>query len=439
MKYTYIIAILALSLILFTCSKENSNEPVISNSVLKIAVFTDNHYFESSLGVGSAFEAYIKTENKLVAESQVLNEALINNIISEKCDIVLIPGDLTKDGEKINHLKMQELLASIENSGKRVFVIPGNHDINNPYSYQYIGELRTKIENINANEFVSIYNNFGYSESFSRDMNSLSYSANLDSNTVLLALDGCKYEQYTNSMISSGKIKDQTIVWIKDILHSAKLNHKKVIAMMHHSLIEHFSGQATNPVSGDYILDNGAEVSQLLADSSVIAIFTGHFHANDITQYKSPLNNIIYDIETGSVLTYPHSYRLIELNNNIMHITTKNISNVRYNNIEDFEAYSINKTKTLLINYFNAYWGQFINRFPGTYSEDTKSLVKSSFVSAVFAHYVGDEVINEETSKSIKTLSESGNFGLTLIAYMMSSIYTDLEPKDRNLELIINK
>jgi UDP-2,3-diacylglucosamine pyrophosphatase LpxH len=439
MKYIYCLIILGLTFALFSCSDNNSNNSLAEVPPLKIAVFTDNHYYDASLGNGSAFEYYCKTENKLVAESQALNTALIDNILSENCDIVLVPGDLTLNGEKFNHLKMQAFLTKIEDSGKRVFVIPGNHDINSPYSYKFEGTAKTAIENINKIDFVNIYNNFGYNEAYSRDANSLSYATYLAPNTILLALDGSKYEQYTSSTLSSGIIKSTTITWMQQILHEAKSNNKKVIVMMHYSLIEHFTGQSANPGTDEYILDNGAEVSRLLADSSVAVIFTGHFHANDISQFKSPSGNIIYDIETGSVLTYPHSYRIINLFNSKINIETKNITNVKYNNIADFNSYSQEKTKSLLVNYFNAYWGQFTEKFPGNYSEETKALIKNSFVSAVFAHYVGDEEINSETSKSIKTLSESGNLGLNLIAFMLNSIYTDLEPKDRNVELLINK
>ncbi len=440
MKYINLLFIEILALVLFSCSDDNSNVNRIEDSPLKIAIYTDCHYFASELGSGSEFDYYCKTENKLVAESQALNASLVDNIIAENCNIVLIPGDLTLNGEKANHLKMQELLTNIENSGKKVFVIPGNHDINNPFSYKYIQSERTKIDNINKDEFVNIYNNFGYSDAYSRDVNSLSYSADLDSSTILLALDGTKYEQYTaTGTISSGEIKDQTIAWMNQILHNAKSSNKRIIAMMHHSLIEHFAGQSSNPISGDYVLDNGAIISKILADSGVSVIFTGHFHANDISQFVSESGNTIFDIETGSVLTYPHSYRIAELTKSKIKITTKNISNVKYNDIVDFDSYSVIKTKSLLVNYFNSYWNAFTANFPGNYSQETKTLVKESFVSAVFAHYIGDESINEETSQSIKILSESESTGLNIIAYLMSAIYTDLTPKDRNVELIINK
>lgn len=440
MKYLYIIGLVLIAFLLYTCSDEGENPQIKGNPPLKIAVFTDNHYFDESLGSGQVFDAYCRSENKLVAESQSLNNALFNNILAEDCNVVLVCGDLTNNGEKANHLIMREKLRQLQNTGKKVYVIPGNHDINNPYANKYDASGKSKTEIISAEDFENIYNEFGYSSAFSRDENSLSYSANLDSSTVLLALDACKYENYTtNYAISSGKLKAGTIEWMKGILHNAKQSKKRIIAMLHHGLVEHFTGQAANPISSDYVLDNATDVVSILADSGVSAVFTGHFHANDISQYRSNSGKTIYDLETGSVLTYPHSYRLITLTDTKLSVITKNITNVVYKNISDFNVYSKDKTKSLLENYFNSYWGTFTNRFPDTYSQETKDLVKKSFVSAVLAHYIGDEVINTETQNAIQTLAASGNTGLSIIAYMMQTIYTDLEPKDRNIELIINK
>ena len=74
-------------------------------SKVKFAVISDIHYYDSALGTtGAAFEAYLAADRKLIKESgEILNSA-ITSIKSEKPDFVLIPGDLTKDGEKQNHL-----------------------------------------------------------------------------------------------------------------------------------------------------------------------------------------------------------------------------------------------------------------------------------------------------------------------------------------------
>jgi DNA repair exonuclease SbcCD nuclease subunit len=142
----------------------------------KIAVFSDPHYYAPELGTtGSAFEAYLAQDRKLLAESSAISAAAINELKKSDAKIVLISGDLTKDGEKLSHQQFSKLLTSLENSGKKVYVVPGNHDINNPASSSYKGNKATFTDNISPEQFKNIYNSFGFSEAISRDKDSLSY------------------------------------------------------------------------------------------------------------------------------------------------------------------------------------------------------------------------------------------------------------------------
>ncbi|MEX0595754.1 MAG: metallophosphoesterase, partial [Candidatus Paceibacterota bacterium] len=89
---------------------------------IKIIIFSDPHYFDASLGnEGKAFQDYLDKDRKLLRDSRELMEVVISSIEKIDADLVLVPGDLTKDGEKINHEKMAGFLTRIENSGKKVF------------------------------------------------------------------------------------------------------------------------------------------------------------------------------------------------------------------------------------------------------------------------------------------------------------------------------
>jgi len=41
-------------------------------------------------------------------------------------------------------------------------------------------------------------------------------------------------------------------------------------------------------------------------------IFTGHYHANDIVEFTND-GKTLYDIQTGSLVTPPYSYRIMTL------------------------------------------------------------------------------------------------------------------------------
>ena len=99
-------------------------------------VFSDPHIFDTSLGTtGKAFEAYIAADRKLVREGPEIIESAVAAIKDLKANIVLVSGDLTKDGEKSSHDVAAGYLAQLKAAGKKVYVVPGNHDIKNGLSY----------------------------------------------------------------------------------------------------------------------------------------------------------------------------------------------------------------------------------------------------------------------------------------------------------------
>ena len=77
----------------------------LGSKTLKIAVLSDLHYMDPSLlkADGSAFQLYLMQDPKLLAESGAILQQILHKLVSEKPDLVLISGDLTKDGELISH------------------------------------------------------------------------------------------------------------------------------------------------------------------------------------------------------------------------------------------------------------------------------------------------------------------------------------------------
>ena len=89
-----------------------------------------------------------------------------------------LSGDLTNNGEKKSHQKLANLLGEIERSGKtKVLVIPGNHDIDNPWARSFEGDKQVLADSVSPKEFTKIYGDFGYKEAISRDKKTLSYLA----------------------------------------------------------------------------------------------------------------------------------------------------------------------------------------------------------------------------------------------------------------------
>lgn len=127
MTQKYIIkAILpALLMAVASCSDNaaaGGDSPAVPKSEYNIFVMSDIHVMASELLVekGTAFENYVKTDPKLLEESGEVLQAAVNVVLEKKPDLVLIPGDLTKDGEMLSHKLVVSLLEPIRTAGNRL-------------------------------------------------------------------------------------------------------------------------------------------------------------------------------------------------------------------------------------------------------------------------------------------------------------------------------
>ena len=140
------------------------------------AVISDIHIYDPSLGTsGAAFEKTMSSDRKLLLDGIDLLDFAIDEIIASQVNFVLVTGDLTKDGELINHRLAAEKLKRLLDANIAVFVVPGNHDINNPDAVRYDGDKTEAVITISDKEFASIYGAFGFNSSLFRDDDSLSY------------------------------------------------------------------------------------------------------------------------------------------------------------------------------------------------------------------------------------------------------------------------
>ena len=163
---------------------------------VRFAVLSDTHLYDARLGTtGSAFDSYIAADPKLLALSEPILDSALADIIKSKVRFVIISGDLTKDGEKVNHLRMVRHLERLERAGIQVFVVPGNHDINNHDAVSYSGNVATPIATINDHEFRALYHRFGYGQAIDHAPDSLSYVAEPVPGLWLLALDSAKWAE----------------------------------------------------------------------------------------------------------------------------------------------------------------------------------------------------------------------------------------------------
>ncbi|MGI6222730.1 MAG: metallophosphoesterase family protein [Prevotella sp.] len=405
-----------------------------NNSEWKMCVISDVHIMAPELlkADGKPFQRYLSADRKLLKESTEIMDSVTNRILSEHPKVVLITGDLTKDGERVSHQYLVDhYLSKFRQKGVKVFVIPGNHDVNNPHAMVYDGDKVTRTATVTPAEFATIYGDYGYNRALARDTASLSYVAQLTPHLRLIAIDGCKYEENDfdkNTCVTSGRIKPSTLRFIREQAADAKKAGCKVIAMMHHGVVPHFADQQV--LFPEYLVDNYPAVGKMLHDSGVNVVFTGHFHSQDISR-----DSTVTDVETGSTVSYPHPYRVIGMNADKMTITTHTLHTLGSLTAkgEDLDQKSSKFAKLSVAKMAEKY-------LPKTTPDMVRNAILNVVTEAYMMHLAGDErpskTFEEEKRQLIELISNGAPSQAQLLDGVVTSFSTDKAPSDN--QAVIN-
>ena len=442
MKQIYLKTILVIAVILLSvsaCGRDKSSLRYDFNTETAapprypdafFSVISDIHVYDTSLGSsGAAFEKTLLSDRKLLLDSLDLLDYAINSIIGSGVSFVIIPGDLTKDGELINHRIAAQKLKKLTDAGIKVYVVPGNHDINNPDAVKYNGDGYESVPSVSADEFAQIYGGFGYNSAVLRDENSLSYIAEPVEGLWLLALDSCRYRENVpeKHAIVAGKFSQNTIDWIAAALREAADKNKAVMALMHHGIVEHWDGQ--RKLHPDYIVHDYANFSKFLASWNVRLGFTGHYHALDITRSDFD-GKFIHDVETGSLITAPCPIRYVQLKNNAANIRTETIVDRIYPGTVFAANASAFVKRTVMLEAANV-----LKRFK--VSDKDTDIIADAVGDAFTAHYQGDEIPALRPPLDKSRLGLWGRFVLSQQQYVLDGLWADLPPADSDVSFTL--
>jgi predicted MPP superfamily phosphohydrolase len=396
---------------------------------LKFAVISDTHYYDRSLGdSGPAFEAYLLTDRKLVKESTELIELAIDEILYSDVDVVLIPGDLSCEGELLSHRGMAKALCRLKDNDRRVFVIPGNHDINMLHgAVRYRGIGTEPAESISAEQFADIYRDFGYADALYRDDQSLSYVAPISDSLWLLAIDTCRYQDNTADIDQVGsKLTQPLIDWLATIFKKAAAQNIAVMTMIHHGVVEHWAGQSK--LHPDFLVEDYKSFNRFLALAGVRLAFSGHYHSQDIALADYEEDGFLYDIETGSLITPPCPIRYATIEKNKIKIRSDNlIEKLRPGSAfaEEANAFVLETLEYEIINTLRKYL-----------VTDRDALLLAQYVAKAFvAHARGDESPDLKPIFDSNQLSIWGRFIYARQKNMIDNLWSNLPPADLNITL----
>lgn len=332
-----------------------------------VSIISDPHLLDESLIADTeSLRKELKVERKLVVESESLFKKALSMVDDAQSEFLILSGDITKEGELISNKKASKLLKKWQEKDpkRKIFLIPGNHDMNSKRAYDYKNDV--KVQATSPKDFLEIYD-FIYKDSsnlefykdssifksYLKEVNEkysreekysyyangyLSYVArvkkdfNYKNGLTIIMIDSSIYSadreqghwDGVNNVI--GSISKDQLRWIVEKIDEAKARDDMVVAVSHHAFIPNFRNQEL--VFSPFIIKeykekiedkdprlNNKTPIEVLADNGVKFLFTGHLHENGTAKFVSEEGNEIYDIQTGSTITYPLPIRHLKIEN----------------------------------------------------------------------------------------------------------------------------
>lgn len=293
-----------------------------------LATASDIHYYPESLAKykSDAFYTYLQGSNITYED---MNSILDSTFAALKKDhdtkglkYLVLSGDLTVNGEYEGHVALAERLRKFEaESGVKVFVTNGNHDINNSNASAFVTEdgAKTPARKTTPQEFYEIYREFGFNQAYSRfkefdcgEDGALSYAVKLDGGYRLIVADGGKYTHFNTASgedehETGGSFSPALVEWIIARAKEATDSNETPI------LVTHWNVSGMNYLHEyllqGFVIDDCYKLQEVLADNGINYAFSGHQHVSDIDITYSDSGEPMYSVITPTLSEFPFSFR----------------------------------------------------------------------------------------------------------------------------------
>ena len=250
------------------------------------------------------------------------NDAGFKQIADDKeTNIILIPGDLVYRGEYQSHIGLRNKLYKLKEQGKKIYLITARHDYDDNDSFEFDDDEMLPVKAMPRDELRDFYKDFGFDGAISEHKESMSYVAQLADGIRLLALncDGdCK---------DFKGLWDNQMKWALEQIEDAHRTGNYIFAMTHYPLLP-FS-PIMNLISDSHLTDWEKRANQF-ADAGLDLIFTGHMHAQAVTEYVTENGNKITDVQTGCFVGCPCAYRKVTIKDSTADIKSYTINDFDY-------------------------------------------------------------------------------------------------------------
>ena len=268
---------------------------------------TDPHFIAPGLtDHGAYFTALTESsDGKLMRCSEEIIDAFLAEAIAQKPEALLLTGDLTFNGALLSHTALAAKLRAAEEQGLRVYVLPGNHDLDNPNAASFSGEGFTRVTSATAEDFRRIYADFGFDEALSIDTDSLSYVAALNGDTRLLMLD-------FNTRHDPCGISDKTLAWVEAQLKDARDAGQKMLTAGHQNIFQ------LTVFHAGYVIQNAEKLAALFREYGVTLYLSGHLHCQ---HWKTEEG--LTEIATSALSVSPCQYGVLNVTGDALQYETR--------------------------------------------------------------------------------------------------------------------
>lgn len=354
---------------------------------LRIAIIADAHVQDTSK---------LRTLDDQLHSTRLFNEnyfafiAALDDIVKRGIHHVVLPGDLTDDGQPINVTLVKNILKDYsQKQGITFLAMTGNHDPSRPFTEKEDqGDMRTWGYQEILNEWSDFgffpkkeflywetpfssytYSDYCYEEareeaSLSKRTYRYTSDSGLTLNPVLpdasyLAepIEGVWVLMIDASVYQPDKVKSDSILsfksagtgykdvltvrkhllpWISKVVAQAERLGKTLIAFSHYPMTDYNSGAASYipqiARAGRFDVQRFPipQMTDLLADAGIKIHFGGHIHMNDDATHISAKGNKLRNVQVPSTGGYAPGYKILTIETgNQFSVETASLDEVR--------------------------------------------------------------------------------------------------------------
>lgn len=383
----------------------------MSEGILNIMIATDLHYLSKSINDGGeAFSKMMaKGDGKVMKYIEEIVDAFVLEVINRKPDALLLLGDLTFNGERVSHMELAIKLKKIVTAGVKVYLIPGNHDINHERCMGFCGNEIYKVDSVSPDEFREIYHHCGYNLAIHFDKTSASYVVKLSDSLYVIMLDTNSYSQ--------NFLSDESLYWLEGVLSELSKTGADILGVSHQNLLEH-----NFMFTEGFMIKNADKIEALYNKYDVKLNLSGHMHIQHIEDRG------VAEVVTSSLAVAPNHFANIRYDKKSFRYWTESLEVYK---VECFEKISRHEFDGVgqrqLVRLFKT--NSFENISESDIDKMGKTFVKMN--EKYFAGEVFDTAGFEEGMKLWEEQPES--FTSLYIRSILDSVYKDQNTFEVNL------